>query len=277
MIGIGIVSFDRPQYLTQLLESLVQQVDAPTIDWHLFQDRAVNKFSDRVVGDNALVQESVKAFFQARLPGAKEAHVRAANVGIGINQFEAYEFMCHRYERIVMLEDDVVLSPYWARLLPALFDELEQHPDVFGFTTGFRRWCKREEVEQWLPQVALGSPHWWMIGFTPDRWERVRPHFWRYYDLIRERDYGKLPHNKIVALFDEIGWTSKASSQDGGKDMAVHLAGMHRVRTTVNRGIGIGREGVHFNTGLFEKMGFDDQEPYVFESDRTREQFEWVL
>jgi len=276
MIGIGIVSFDRPQYLTQLLASLEVQVDMPTVEWHLFQDGAINKFSGREVGDRERVQEAIKAYLNARLPGEKFAHIRAANVGVGINQFEAYELMCRGYEQIVILEDDVVLSPYWARLLPILFAELENRPDVFGFTTGFRRWCKREEVEQWLPQVATGRPHWWMIGFVPARWERIKPHFMRYYDLIKESDYGQLPHSKVTALFRAVGWDSQASSQDGGKDMAIMLAGMHRVRLTVNRGVSIGREGVHFNPRLFERMDLGDQEPYAFESDRTREAFDWA-
>jgi len=276
MIGIGIVSFDRPHYLKQLLASLEAQVDMPPVDWHLFQDGAVNEFSGREVGDKERIQEAAKAFLYARLPGGKIAHIHAANVGVGINQFEAYELMCTTYRHIVMLEDDVILSPYWARLLPILFSELEQRPDVFGFTTGFRRWCKREELEQWLPQVGAGHPHWWMIAFTPDRWERIKPHFMRYYDLIKEHDYGQLPHERVMALFRSVGYAHHASSQDGGKDMAVQLAGMHRVRTTVNRGISIGREGVHFNPALFEKMGFHEQEPYVFESDKVRERFEWV-
>ena len=41
MIGIGIVSFNRPHYLKQLLASLEAQVDVPALSWHLFQDGAV--------------------------------------------------------------------------------------------------------------------------------------------------------------------------------------------------------------------------------------------
>lgn len=274
-IGVGIVSFDRPHYLAQLLQSLEAQVDAPLVDWHLFQDGAVNRFSGRVVGDDDKIQEATHAFFDAPLRGLKVAHLRESNAGVGINQFEAYKFMCRHYQHIVMLEDDVVLSPYWARLLPVLFEGLAVHPDAFGFTTGFRRWCEPDDIEAHLGQVAPGRPHWWMIGFTPERWARIRGHYLRYYELIRECDYGEIPHGEIVALFEEVGHAHHASSQDGGKDMAVELAGMHRVRTTVNRGISIGREGVHFSPQLFERLGFHEQEPYVFESDRTCNQFEW--
>jgi len=275
VIGVGIISFDRPHYLAQLLHSLAGQFEPPEMDFHLWQDGAVNRYSGRQVGDQGRIDEAVRLFARSGVPGFKMAHTRAENVGVGINQFEAYEWMCQYYGRIVMVEDDVILSPFWSRLLPVLFDELAHHPDTFGFTTGFRRWCGKDELERWLGQVAPGRPHWWMIGFTPQRWARIRPYFLRYYDLIRECDYGQLPHGKVVALFEEVGHAHQASSQDGGKDMALHCAGMHRVRTTVNRGVSIGREGVHFNPRLFERMGFHDQEPYVHESDRTRGQFEW--
>jgi len=276
-MAVGIISFDRPDYLGRLLASLETQVDAPAIDWHLFQDGAVNRYSGRKVGDAARIRQSLDAFARARLPGFKMAHRGEANAGIGINQFEAYEFACRHYERIVMLEDDVVLSPYWARLLPLLFDGLEAHPDVFGFTTSFRRYCEREDIDANLDRVCLGHSHWWMVAFTADRWERVREHYLRYYELIRECDYGAIPHAKIRALFDEVGYDHAASSQDAGKDMAVWLAGMRRAVCVVNRGVSIGREGVHFNPQVFERLGFEDQEPYVFESDATRDSFEWAV
>jgi len=276
VIGAGIISFDRPQYLAHLLASLEAQRDAPPIEYHLFQDGAINCYSGRTVGDEEGIQEAIELFLDARLESGKVTHVRADNVGIGINQFEAYELMVERYRRIVMLEDDVVLSPYWARLLPVLFEGLEAHPDVFGFSTSFRRHCAREHIEANLGRVAAGTPHWWMIAFTPGRWLRIRPHYLRYYELIEDCDYNAIPHGRIVELFRSVGYGHQASSQDGGKDMAVELAGMHRVRLTVNRGISIGREGVHFNPRVFEALGFEDQSPYVFESDATRNRFTWT-
>ena len=277
MIGIGIISFDRPHYLAQLLASLEAQADAPAVEYHLFQDGAVNKFSGRQVGDPENVRQSAEIFLESKLGDMREAHVRQANVGIGINQLEAYDWMCAHYERVVMLENDVVLSPHWARLLPALFEGLAAHPDTFGFTTDFKRRCERHEIEANLGRVMYAHPHWWMIAFTPDRWARIRPHFMRYYELIRERDYGHLPYQRIQELFDEVGHPIRTvTSQDGGKDMAVRIEGMQRATLMVNRGISIGREGVHFNPDVHQRLGYDDQEPYVFESDATRKEFQWA-
>ena len=275
-IGVGIISFDRPQYLGQLLASLEAQRDAPPIEYHLFQDGAVNRYSGRTVGDAGRIQEATALFLDARLGPGNVTHIRADNVGIGINQFEAYELMVANYQRIVMLEDDVVLSPYWGRLLPMLFDGLEQRPDVFGFSTGFKRRCAPQDIEANLGRVATIHSHWWMVAFAPERWACIRPHYLRYYELIRECDYGHIPHTQIHELFQAVGCGCHASSQDAGKDMAVHLAGMCRALPIVNRGISIGREGVHFNPYVFERLGFEDQEPYVFESDATRTAFEWV-
>ena len=275
MIGVGIISFDRPQYLMQLLESLEAQRDAPVIEYHLFQDGAVNKFSGREVGDPENVRQSVRLFMESKL-GQSDAHVQHQNVGIGINQLEAYDWMCAHYDRIAVLEDDVVLSPYWAHLLPTLFDGLAAHPDAFGFTTDFKRRCKRHQIEAHLGRVMYAHPHWWMIAFMPDRWARIRPNFMHYYELIRECDYRHIPCQRIQELFDEVQHPVRAvTSQDGGKDMAVRMAGMQRATLMVNRGISIGREGVHFNPSLYERMHLHEQEPYIFESDATRDAFEW--
>ena len=276
MIGIGIVSFDRPHYLGQLLASLEGQYQPPEMDVHLWQDGAVNRYSGRVVGDQGRIETSRQCFVRARLPGFKTAHVHDDNVGIGINQFEAYEWMCQYYERVVILENDIVLSPYWARLLPILFEGLAEHPDTFGFTTDFKRRVERHEIEDNLSRVVYEHPHWWMIAFTPDRWARIRPGFLRYYELIRECDYNAIPHERIRALFDEVQHPVRTvTSQDGGKDMAVRLNGMHRATLAVNRGISIGREGIHFNPVEHRRLGYDDQEPYIFESDATRDHFDW--
>lgn len=273
-IGVGVISFDRPSYLRRLVASLEQQAELEGVEFHLFQDGAVNRFSGRVAGDEAKIDEAVRLFARANVSQG-ELHRQRENVGVGINQFEAYEWLTARYEWVVVLEDDVVLSPHWLRLIRVLFRELEEHGDVFGFSTAFRRQCGAEEIEAHLGDIVAGTPHWWMIGFLAERWRRIRPHFLEYYELIREIDYAAIPHAEVRALFERKGWGQMATSQDGGKDMAVHAAGMERVVLAVNRGISIGRRGIHFTPDRFRRMGFEQQMPYIFESDGQREGFEW--
>jgi len=44
---------------------------------------------------------------------------------------------------------------------------------------------------------------------------------------------------------------------------------------TVNRAIGVGQNGIHFTPQKFHEMGFENQTPFVFDSDAAIEGFVW--
>ena len=272
-IGFALISFNRVQYLEQTLRSLEAQTHLDGVDFHLWQDGYVNRFSGKLYAEPQEITACVDEFKRARLPN-KHFHVRTANVGTAINQFVALEYMVNNYEYVVMCEDDVVLSPHWLRLTRVLFEQIEDREDVFSFSLGFRKVCPEEGIEQNLNQLVFGTPHWWCEAIISERWARARPHFMEYYELVKEVDYRHRPIADILSLFGEKGWQQTSTSQDGGRDMSVWAAGMRRLAAVVNRGISIGERGTHFYPAKFKAMGFDQQEPYVFESDGEMEAFE---
>jgi len=273
-IGVGLIAFNRPGYFRRLLASLERQAEPENVDYHLFLDGAVNRFSGRQVADQRDVDKTRAAFKRADLLN-KQEHIQRQNVGVGINQFEAVEWMADHYDHIALVEDDVVLTPYWLRLIRVLFGEMAERPDVFGFNVGFIRCCRKTDSESLLDDMIYGKPHWWAECFTADNWRRIRPHFMEYYALIDGLDYGTRRADEIWALYKEKGWPHTATSQDGGKDMSVFAAGMTRAVCVVNRGLYIGRHGVHFTSEEYERDGYLYQTPYVFEADAIREAFNW--
>ena len=273
-VGVGIISFDRPDYLRQLVASLEQQTHLEETYFHLFQDGSKNVFSGRECADQADIERCVNVFAEADLPRAF-FHVREENAGIAINQFEAIEGMVAQYDYVLMLEDDVVLSPYYFRLMRVLFEQLEDQEDVFGFCLGFKKLCARHKTRENLDKIFKTCGHWWAEAFWADRWERVRPHFLEYYRLVQDKDYVMRPSQEIRELFRRKGWPSPVTSQDAAKDMAIYSAGMERVRTVVNRAISVGKRGVHFTPAIFRKLGFHDQEPCIFAEDAILQKFEW--
>jgi len=273
-VGCGIISFDRPDYLRQLLASLEGQTCLDETDFHLFQDGPVNEFSGRECARGDDVAACVDVFAEAHLPTAY-SHVRQWNVGIGIHQFQAVERMVAEYDHVLMLEDDVVLSPHYLRLVRVLFEQLEDRRDVFGFCLGFKKLCAKHKTGENLDKIFETCGHWWAEAFWADRWERMFPHFMEFHRLIEGVDYMYRPHKEIVALFRRKGWPSPVSSQDVAKDMAISAAGMVRVRTVVNRAISVGEHGMNFTPRGFRKLGFHDQEPFVFEEDAILQKFEW--
>lgn len=271
-IGVGIISFNRPHLLRRLIASLEQQTVGGA-EYTLWQDGAVNPWSDVRYAADETIAACVQAFEASALGGRIVR--RDANCGTGLHQRGATDMMAAVYERVLMVEDDVVLSPHWLRLAALLFDDLEARPDLFGFSPGYRKLCGLEEVDDNLARVVYGSPHWWCVGFLSDRWHRIRPHLDGYYALIERRDYRQRDNDTIRALYREKGWDGSATSQDGGKDMAIACEGMRRATLAVNRAIGTGRRGVHFTERRFQALGFDNQRPYVFASDAELEGFAW--
>ena len=272
-IGVGIITFDRPGYLRRVLAALEVQTQAPAAEYWLFQDGVVNRFSDQPHGEQAKVDACRALFDRARLPNK---HVKQwdDNVGVAINSLEALDTLAANYERVVLLEGDAVLSPYWLRLAGLLFADLAERPDVFSVSPNFRS----EGVD--LGAVRFGRRHMWAECFLSQRWHAIRPYYIEdYWPHVAEVDYFYRDIDAIDALYtahgvhggpDGLAW-----SQDGGRILAMMRAGMRRAFLGVNRAIGIGREGIHFTPELFHAGGFDFPGPFIHTGDATREGFTW--
>ena len=275
MIGIGILAFDRPNYLRRLLASLEAQTDLRGCDFHLFLDGAVNPASGIRYAEQANIDKCARIFERSKLPN-KTAHIRDHNANIGIASFEATEMLASTYERVMQMEDDIVLSPHWFRLARVLWNELEAHPDVYSFNPAYRRAHRKEIDAQFVGSVTYGWNHMWCECFTADRWARIRDEYLEYHALICEADYLERFEGPVAELYARKGMRpGLARSQDGGREMAIRGAGMRRAMPAVNRAIGTGQHGIHFTPKVFADMGFENQTPFVFADDATREGFVW--
>jgi hypothetical protein len=267
MIGVGIIGFDRPQYLRRTLAGLAQQDYAGDVEYHLFLDGAVNPFSGRTVGSQWGIDAAAQVFARSGLPN-QQIHAQDDNLGIGLHQYQAIEWMTTHYERVMMVEDDVVLSPHWLRLAMGLVDKYQDREGIFGFSPGYKKQGTNEDA------LLYFWAHWLCETFTAQAWSWARLYYQDYLHLIDGVDYGYRDHEAIQAFYKRYGWVHPATSQDAAKDMAIHRAGMRRVSCEVNRAINIGRTGVHLNPALFSHLGFENQAPFTFDGDRTRTQFD---
>ena len=272
-LGVGIISFDRPAYLRRTLAALEAQTAVGDAQYWLFQDGAVNHYSGRVHGKDEDVAACVRLFDNAKLP---DKHITAwdRNVGVAINSLEALDTLSAAFERVILLEDDVVLSPHWFRLARILFDDLEAHPGVFSITPGFRA-EGRDPAE-----VRIGWRHMWAECFLAARWREIRPFYIEdFWPHVAECDYFDRDIEAIDALYarrgvhggpDGLAW-----SQDGGRQLAMLRAGLVRAFLPLNRAVGIGREGIHFTPALFHQRGYDNPGPFIHPGDATCEGFTW--
>lgn len=273
MIGVGIISFNRPDYLRRCLASLEAQTEPQDVDYWLFQDGAVNKFSGNRYATDESISKSLGLFARSRL-GNKWTIVQEHNVGIAINSLTALEELTAHYERVILLECDVVLSPHWFRLARLLFDDLTTRPDVFSVNPGFQTFSNDPRA------VVYGWTHMWAECFLSVRWREIRGYYLEdFYPHVAECDYHARDVRAIDALYAAQGVKGGpeglAWSQDGGRQLAMMRAGMRRAYLPVPRAVGIGREGVHFTPDLFRAEGFDRPGPFIHPIDATLEGFTW--
>lgn len=255
-LGVALISFDRPDYLSQLILSLESQTSLQGVQFYLFQDGARNKFSKRLRGDQSLIDQCMEIFKRSRLP-SKDVFYHKDNVGIAINQFMAWEHVLQRHKYMLMIEDDQILSPHCLRLIKLMLRQFEFSEQVGSVRAPDRPHCQPEDNEKYLDAVCQAIGHWWVVALWRDRWERVKPLYMDYYKMVKDIDYQLRAHGDIREFYRAHGWTSRATSQDGGKEMAFWRAGYKHLAMVVNRSKTIGERGVHQSPGLFKKMGFD--------------------
>jgi hypothetical protein len=274
-LGTAIISFNRPQYLEQTLKSLEKQTDKLPVKYHLFQDGAVNKFSHKLRSEPYLLKSCVNLFNNAKLEH-KKTHIQEMNVGNGINQFQAVEYMANNYEYFLIVEDDVILGKDYLKLIRVMIDQFMKREEVFSVSLNFKRMCNKKFIEQNLNKAGYISLHWWAECWSSKKWQKVKPYFMQYYEYIKNIDYVNRPAKEIVKSFHKHGLMIPQSSQDAGKDYALHRAKMKRINTIVNRAYYIGEKGLHFSVNKYKQMGYKEQVPYEFESDSQLEKFSLI-
>lgn len=266
-IGVGIFSFNRPGYLEQQLKSIQESPYLDDYEFHLFQDSFKNKFTGQLVANPSQILECIKAFSNADFP-YKKIHARKENVSIAINQYEGMKFLCENYEAAMLVEDDVLLSPYWFRLARTLLEQTKNKKNMFAFSPGFKKTGTDHT------KLVADNHHHWVDVMWSERWLRIEPLFLQYYELVKDISYTHRDHGKIMRFFEKVGNPQTGvTSQDSAKYWALTKLGMARYRFEVNRAFYIGEKGVHFNPGFYEKNQFGLQRPYIFDEDVHLKEF----
>jgi len=273
-IAVAVFSFNRPQYLKPVLESLEKNSDIQDMDFYMFQDGAVNQFSKRIAADEKEIEECVFAWGSAQLPN-KVLVRRKKNVGIGINQFEAKVLLFDRlkYEEVIFIEDDLILSKNYIRLLRVMLAQFKEDKQVgfvtcHGITThGETPVLSREEKSQILYKLKTGNPHLWAWGMWRDRWKAIKPYFLKYFSFIKNVDYRQRPLAQIVSFFYDEGFRLQVTSQDAGMFYALFKSKFILLNLCVNRGEYIGEQGEHMTPEIFSQMIFPRLQLDEFDED----------
>ena len=255
---VAVLSFNRPQFLGQVLASLKAQGDGALEgrEIHLFQDGGVNRYSRIRYARDVDISASVDVF-RSHFPSGT-VHQSTDNLGICENyrRAERYLFEHLNVEIGYFLEDDLVLSPAYIEMLDRLCAWAATTPNV--------AYCAAYG-DYYLPPAELATrrrelttlDHHWGFGLFRRHWRKMQQRLEPYYDVVCGNDYSRRDHRQIYSLYAPLEAAPRASSQDAAKAFACDRLGLWRANTVDPFARYIGNIGQHMTPEVFNSMGFD--------------------
>jgi hypothetical protein len=261
--AVAIFSFNRPDYLQEVLASLEKNTALEGLDFYFFQDGIINQFSGRVAADEKDIRTCLKLWETTVLPN-KHLVENAFNKGIGINQYEAKAFLFDemKYEQVMFFEDDLVLSRNYVQSLRIMLNQFhaEKSAGIVMCHGGLPRAFSEFEKLCYLRRIRPGNDHLWGWGTWRTRWQKIKPDFLEYYKFIKDIDYRErnVRANEILSFYAENGFEVKITSQDAAIYYALVKNNLVSMQTIVHRGRYIGARGEHMTPKRYAAKGYAD-------------------
>ena len=254
---IIVMSFNRPEYLAQVLDTLVAQIGCGIEERaiYLFQDGRQNLFSKRNHGEAAPIEESVALFRRVVPKGTVMASPHNLGVALNFDRAELFAFQELGVEAAIFLEDDMVLSPHYVAALDTMLATYEYDSRV-GYVAAYGDYQLPLEAQRADPAGLLTMHHNWAFALYRRQWQLMRPYVEQYLALVRDIDYRKRDNEAIWALYASWGFGRVSSSQDAAKTMAVILTQSIKIKCRACLGRYIGEHGLHMKPETFQKRGF---------------------
>lgn len=253
---IIVMSFNRPEYLARVLDSLKAQ--QPRLDErriHLFQDGAVNAYSGIERAGVQHISESVALFCRAFPNG--HVHFSQPNIGICENFLRAERFVFEELNApfAYFFEDDLVLHPAYVATLDVLRRSFEAEPRI-GYFNAFGEFWSALDIQEKNRNRIIPMGQLWGFALRQSHWRNAQPLLASYYELVCGKDYRKRPHEDIRKLFRQWGIYRPQSSQDSAKKIATYVLDCCCVSSFFTLGKYIGEIGTHSTSEDFASRGF---------------------
>ncbi len=212
-IDIAILSFDRPQYLIQVLDSLAPQL-TPLDRVCLFQDGAWNPHSGIAKADHKLIEDCL-ALFSRIIPQGKIIP-SAFNLGIAANYRRADDFVFveNGAPYALFLEDDLVLAIHYLKIIDRLLALAQSRPSI-GYVSAYGDLWASLESQQAAPGRLQPMHENWGSALTRESWLKQKPIRDAYWELVKSNDYSQRDHAKIRDFYQKLGYDMTISGQDG--------------------------------------------------------------
>lgn len=108
---VALFAYNRPSHLRQVVESLLKNKEASATDLYIFSDGAKNQES---ASDVEAVREYVRTIVGFRSLSVVE---RDRNFGLAASVIAGVSKICVSAGRVIVLEDDLVVAPYFLQFM----------------------------------------------------------------------------------------------------------------------------------------------------------------
>jgi hypothetical protein len=248
------MSFNRPSYLSQVLDTLLLQEGLADRPIYLFQDGALSMSGEPLVSKEPI--EECKRLFQQKVPNGRVLGSEQ-NLGVARN-FDRAERLFFKElgaEAAYFFEDDLCLSPYYLPSLDILIQFAFDEPRI-AYVAAYGEHKATLEQQQAEHTRLVMMKHKWGFGLTRRQWLRQADIMSPYLDLVSKKDYRDRDHQAIKQYFRELGYASTGTSQDSMKDVASAVLGTTKVMTFACFGKYIGEVGLHSHKAIYDKEGY---------------------
>ena len=288
--AILLLGFNRIDYFTKVLTSLEQNKAAYEHDLFVYIDG----------GPNARQEEIKELMAKSKFPNA-EIVCRVNNLGIGRHLIDARRrlFDDLGYDRILLLEDDLVLGEHYVETVFKISDWASEYDDIGTITAYNINSASIDEQGEQENQLIATNRHFWAYVITKRVWDEIKHIIYAYEArFLSKSTYTNRAHRRIRWLFMRK-WINLprfmksnrlvpdkcvtppfpkipfriATSQDAITALALWHHGYHRITTRVSRAEYIGIEGYSFSPEVYESQGFNKQNLGDYAHIQTPEEF----
>ena len=178
--------YNRPEHLKQLIASLQANAEAAQSMLFIYTDAARNKADEEQVNKVREVIRHIDGF------ASIEVVERTTNWGLARNIIGGVTEQIRRYGRVIVLEDDLVVAPYFLRFMNDALEAYKDEPQV-----GHIQAC------DFTQDASL--PDTFLIKFTGSwgwaTWERA----WQHFNPDGQALLNELENRRLTRRFDFNG------------------------------------------------------------------------
>ncbi len=284
--ALFIASYNRPELMEQLLLGLQENRDAlDDLDVFHFIDGGPNSKQDVIIG---LINSST-------IP-VHSIIAREVNYGVGLNIIGARRMLFDElgYERIILIEEDLIPGPNFIKTTISLANWAREFNDV-GLVQVWNL-PRRPVNESDLDAIEATNEHFYTYCMDVEVWSEIKETIYAYErDYLVGVDYAKKDWRGIRRKFMKPRYSPQRVIRDGNRLFPVDLhipnpfgrrlkrtvptsqdaitalalweKGYVRIATVAPRCNMRGVFGVHSNPKAFERLGLNNQGQYVWQQE----------